>query len=636
MSRVLRGEINFQRCLLFVLGFMWSLPGSLSAVELLTNPGFETGTTAGWSGTMTNIDNGYPACPAQEGAHYLGYGCSWGPPSVSAYAYQTITVTANERYQLQAWIFTDSSPAAVTAQILWIDGGWGGSQNVVVEFTSNTTGWQKLVGYVHPTGTSLTFIAKISFSCSSSGGGGNVDSCSVRLAPNCNITPTANAAQWYNGSTEDTDLCYLYDSSPTPLANCLNNGTNVAMNHSVRNWVAPSWINWDHPDVADEGKHLAALVFDNTNKPPGSPGVMTFMMEAYGGQSYKAACAYQMATASGSGGPGNPSFLRMKLEIVALNRDGGCPGTVITSHYEETKNGCDIGSGGSRYCGYENFYYCAGTLDAGAEAIGLRVSGWEEYDAGDGTMPGFIDFIVDNVQIEIPGPPHPWLTGADGDKFRRGGESSTLGGLEIYGSSGYTINGTVIDRGNYLRTTDDAVQICIQQTSNNHYWDGDWDQTSPTWLNCSRGGSWSGNPGGNHDWSYYFSETATGTYLFLLRAYTASSNGSFPINRSESCSSQYRLNFIPTPTSTPTNTPTRTRTPTQTPTNTRTHTPTNTRTPTATTTNTPTNTLTGTSTNTPTYTNTPTVTPTNTPGGGSPTGTRTVIPAKVREWWLFR
>ncbi len=117
-------------------------------MNLLTNPGFETGDTTGW--TLISGDPAVQSGVVRSGA-YAGQGT--GGNSNLNHFYQSISVTAGRWYTQSVWVRNSSGANDAGSYVEWHDSGGsmvGGWWN---NFSAATTGWcQKTVSMVAPVG----------------------------------------------------------------------------------------------------------------------------------------------------------------------------------------------------------------------------------------------------------------------------------------------------------------------------------------------------------------------------------------------------------------------------------------------------------------------------------------------------
>jgi hypothetical protein len=201
------------------------------ADNLLTNPSFEgsgSGSLTGWTtqgGNSPRVDNGYPGgSPAKDGSHWTGDSAAYGSGTQTPEWRQTVTVTAGQSYLLSVWVKTGGSPNPCSAYLQWKDGPNPtaiGQCTTVDWFAANTSGgWQQLQGLVTPTGTSLTICLRLSWDCSGSGGGGNLDMASVSTySPGTNLLfnpsfETGTITGWTDGG-----LNVINNTYPCPAWN---------------------------------------------------------------------------------------------------------------------------------------------------------------------------------------------------------------------------------------------------------------------------------------------------------------------------------------------------------------------------------------------------------------------------------
>ena len=116
-------------------GLLVGLGSPAGAVELVANPGFESG-TAGWTCTAeTGIGT-----PAHAGAAAL----VGTPTGTTAECGQTIPVTAGAAYTLTAWVrgafvFLGASGTAAGEVSIWTAGTNGAYEQLTVRFTGGST-----------------------------------------------------------------------------------------------------------------------------------------------------------------------------------------------------------------------------------------------------------------------------------------------------------------------------------------------------------------------------------------------------------------------------------------------------------------------------------------------------------------
>jgi hypothetical protein len=79
-----------------------ALPGKVAAQELLTNPGFETGTFAGWT---QSGNTGFTSVGTD--AHSGNFGASAGPVGSLGFLSQTLSTTPGAAYNVSWWLSSD-------------------------------------------------------------------------------------------------------------------------------------------------------------------------------------------------------------------------------------------------------------------------------------------------------------------------------------------------------------------------------------------------------------------------------------------------------------------------------------------------------------------------------------------------
>lgn len=409
--------------------------------------------------------------------------------------------------------------------------------------------------------------------------------------PTCGSVGT-NHALHLNGTGDDNNFCWYIEhggcNGGDPIY-CVDNncgGLCEAIDTvSYRHWdLAQHKGNWSGQSQ-DAGAYIVAFVRDSVNVDYAGRFIGRYWIECYPSQPIKGSFQYKIATAQNGGGNGpvNPNNLVMHARLITWDNSGSCdkPGTGDGGWTDIMGNtlGDDVPSGNPRG-NWHTKTFC-GATSGSAGAIAIEFTGWNNT----GVNTGFTEWMWDDIQIDVPGPPHPYITTPA--NLNKGADTSDIYPIVIPSGNILTISGSVDTRGNTMAGIPGNVQINI--SNGTQCWNDSAWGVCDNWRNCGTAAT---------TWSYNFTGATPGTYLIRLKANPNGSGGS----RAERCLDQYRL-FIPSPT--PTNTPT------STPTGTATNTPT--RTPTATMTNTLTRTPTSTNTPTNTLTDTPTLTPTNTP-----------------------
>ncbi len=131
----------FSICLLFIA--VLSLVPSYGSVNLLTNPGFETGTTSGWSPFGCSISvatvphSGSYSCLASDRTG------SWNGPSQSLLG----LISDGETCSISGWArIENASSADVKITIKQVDGS-GTKYHLISQSTAYDTGWTNLSGF---------------------------------------------------------------------------------------------------------------------------------------------------------------------------------------------------------------------------------------------------------------------------------------------------------------------------------------------------------------------------------------------------------------------------------------------------------------------------------------------------------
>ncbi|WP_432979121.1 chitinase [Dactylosporangium sp. CA-233914] len=125
---------------LTLAGVMIALPAS--AAELLTNPGFETGSASGWTCESASVTSG----AARSGTYKL----AGTPGGTTAQCSQTVSVQPNTKYTLSGWVNGSYVFIGVTGGVdasTWTP-GTSGYQQLSVAFTTGASQTSATV-YVH-------------------------------------------------------------------------------------------------------------------------------------------------------------------------------------------------------------------------------------------------------------------------------------------------------------------------------------------------------------------------------------------------------------------------------------------------------------------------------------------------------
>ncbi|MEV8516779.1 glycosyl hydrolase family 18 protein [Dactylosporangium sp. NPDC051484] len=126
---------------LTLAGVVLAMPAS--AAELLTNPGFETGSTSGWTCESASVTSG----AARSGTYKL----AGTPGGTTAQCSQTVSVQPNTKYTLSGYVNGSYVFVGVTGGVdasTWTPGTGGAYSQLTVSFTTGASQTSAVV-YVH-------------------------------------------------------------------------------------------------------------------------------------------------------------------------------------------------------------------------------------------------------------------------------------------------------------------------------------------------------------------------------------------------------------------------------------------------------------------------------------------------------
>jgi hypothetical protein len=136
-------------------------------VNLLVNPGAETGDFYGW--TTGGSPGGQPIVDPSthlasqlnhSGSHRFGISVGWA--TANCYQYQEIAVNPGTEYTTALWAYHMDGTDEF-AQFSWINGPWGGSENVLYTIgpSGAETVWHEYSGQTFvPTSTTVTIVVR--------------------------------------------------------------------------------------------------------------------------------------------------------------------------------------------------------------------------------------------------------------------------------------------------------------------------------------------------------------------------------------------------------------------------------------------------------------------------------------------
>ncbi len=174
----------------------WGGPSTVSllpqSVNLLSNPGFETGTLANWNESTQGTFGvyNYPA-PVYDGTYQAFIQSSFNVTPHDAYIYQDVAGSAGQTYTASVWARDyPSYPTTMQLSVQFYDVNTNLLFESPIEQNISTTYTQMVTSAVAPAGTAKIRTVLLLYSSASATGAANFDDASLRVMTAGNVTYT--------------------------------------------------------------------------------------------------------------------------------------------------------------------------------------------------------------------------------------------------------------------------------------------------------------------------------------------------------------------------------------------------------------------------------------------------------------